>query len=64
MTALLPELAGVRLRETERELVIEVEVPREVDVGRLSARVHDGTLTITLPRVRRIVGFNPEASAV
>lgn len=64
MTALLPELGSVRLRETEGELVIEVDVPEEVDVGRLSARVVDGVLTISLPRVHHIVGFNPDAEAV
>jgi HSP20 family molecular chaperone IbpA len=50
VTALLPELSSVHVRETESELVVEVELPAEVELPQLVARLHDGTLTITLPR--------------
>jgi magnesium-transporting ATPase (P-type) len=67
MTAMLPELASVHLRETERELVIEVEMPPEVDLSRVVARLVDGVLEITLPRTERaqhIPGFHPDACGV
>ncbi|HVM56072.1 MAG TPA: Hsp20/alpha crystallin family protein [Gaiellaceae bacterium] len=67
MTAMLPELASVHLRETQRELVIEVEMPPEVDLSRVAARLVDGVLEITLPRAARtqhIPGFHPEAEGV
>jgi HSP20 family molecular chaperone IbpA len=50
VTALLPELRSVRLRETDRELVVEVEVPPEVELPQLAAELRDGVLTISLPR--------------
>jgi len=52
VTSLLPELSSVRLRETESELVVEVELPAEVELPQLVARLHDGVLTITLPRTQ------------
>ncbi|HUJ93025.1 MAG TPA: Hsp20/alpha crystallin family protein [Gaiellaceae bacterium] len=67
MTAMLPELSSVRLEETERELVVRVEVPPDVDLSRVAARLADGALEITLPRVRRprrIPGFHPDATGV
>jgi len=68
MPVLLPELGSVRLHETDRELVVEVEVPLELELARLSARIHDGVLEIRVPRVldghRRLAGFHPEASGV
>jgi HSP20 family molecular chaperone IbpA len=68
MSVLLPELTSVRLRETAEELVVEVEVPEEVDICRLSALLVDGLLEIRLPRVPRrpdrILGFHPDASGV
>ena len=68
MTELLPERSSVHLHETETELVVEVEVPRDLDLPRLAAQVHNGVLTITLPRApyrpRHISGFHPEASGV
>ena len=68
MTVLLPELGSVRLRATDCELVVEVDVPEEVDLPRLTARISAGVLEIRLPRVERprerLVGFNPEASGV
>ena len=68
MTELLPELSSVHLHETETELVLEVEVPRDLDLPRLAAQLRDGVLTITLPRAphrpRHIRGFHPEASGV
>ena len=68
MTELLPELSSVHLHETETELVVEVEVPRDLDLPRLAAQLRDGVLTITLPRAarrpRHIKGFHPEASGV
>ncbi len=68
MSVLLPELGSVHLRETADELVLEVAVPAEVDLTRLSARLVEGVLEIRLPRVERrhdgIAGFNPEASGV
>jgi HSP20 family molecular chaperone IbpA len=51
VTALLPELSSVRLRETESTLVVEVDVPEDVDLPQLSAWIHDGILTITVPRI-------------
>ena len=50
MTELLPERSSVHLHETETEFVVEVEVPRDLDLPRLAAQVRDGVLTITLPR--------------
>jgi HSP20 family molecular chaperone IbpA len=50
MIELLPELASVHLHETETELVVEVEVPPDLDLPRLSADLRDGMLTITVPR--------------
>ncbi len=50
VAALLPELSSVRLRETDRELVVEVDVPPEVDLQQLAAQLRDGVLTISLPR--------------
>jgi HSP20 family molecular chaperone IbpA len=67
MTAMLPELASVHLRETEQELVIEVEMPPEVDLAHVTARLVDGVLEITLPRAaqaQHIPGFHPEAEGV
>ncbi len=68
MSVLLPELGSVHLRETEDELVVEVSVPAEVDLSRMSAQLIGGVLEIRLPRVPRrsdrITGFNPEASGV
>jgi hypothetical protein len=67
MTTLLPELRSVRLRETEDVLVVEVAVPPEVDLPQLAARLHDGLLTITLPRAvhaRHLDGFHPDATPV
>lgn len=67
MTALLPELRSVRLRETEGELVVEVDVPPEMEMPQLAARLHDGILTITLPRsdaVEHLEGFHPDATPV
>ena len=64
---MLPELASVHIRETERELVIEVEMPPEVDLARVAARLVDGVLEITLPRVaqpQHIPGFHPDAAGV
>lgn len=52
MAALLPEAASVRLRETEDELVVEVDVPPEVALPQLVARLQDGVLTISVPRSR------------
>ena len=68
MTELLPERSSVHLHETETEFVVEVEVPRDLDLPRLAAQVHNGVLTITLPRAphrpRHMNGFHPEASGV
>jgi HSP20 family molecular chaperone IbpA len=67
MTALLPELRSVRLRETEGELVVEVDVPDELEMPQLAARLHDGVLTITLPRSEpadHVDGFHPDATPV
>jgi len=52
VTVLLPELSSVRLRETESELVVEVELPAEVELPHLAARLHEGVLTITVPRTQ------------
>jgi HSP20 family molecular chaperone IbpA len=52
VTALLPELSSVRLRETESELVVEVDVPSDVALPQLAARLRDGVLTITVPRTQ------------
>ncbi len=52
VTALLPELSSVRLRETESELVVEVDVPADVAMPQLAARLRDGVLTITVPRTQ------------
>ena len=56
MTALLPELSSVRLRETESELVVEVDVPADVALPQLAARLRDGVLTITVPRTQPEAG--------
>ena len=50
MTALLPDVGSVRLRETEDELVVEVDVAPEVALPQLAARLCDGVLTISVPR--------------
>ena len=50
VTALQPELRSVRLHETERELVVEVDVPPEMELPQLAARLRDGVLTISVPR--------------
>jgi len=50
--ALLPELSSVRLRETESELVVEVDVPADVELPQLAALLRDGVLTITVPRTQ------------
>jgi len=52
VVALLPELASVRLRETESELVVEVDVPADVELPQLAALLRDGVLTITVPRTQ------------
>jgi len=52
VTALLPELSSVRLRETESELVVEVDVPSDVALPQLTAGLRDGVLTITVPRTQ------------
>jgi len=69
MTAMLPELASVHLCETEDELVVRVDVPPKVDLSRVAARLVDGVLEITIPRVARrredhIPGFHPEVPGV
>jgi len=68
MTELLPELSSVHLHETETQLVVEVEVPRDLELPSLAAELRDGVLTITLPRAPQhsshIEGFHPEASGV
>jgi HSP20 family molecular chaperone IbpA len=68
MSVLLPELASVRLHETSNELVLEVEVPAEIDLASMSAQLAAGRLEIRLPRVTHphwsIEGFHPEASGV
>lgn len=64
MTTLLPELRSVHLRETDAELVLEVDVPPEVDLARLSASVTAGTLTIRVPRIHHIPGFHADAAGV
>jgi len=50
MTARLPEAGSVRVRETDDELVVEMAVPHEVELQQLAARLHDGVLTISVPR--------------
>ena len=50
MPALLPEARSVRLRETDRELVLEVVVPPGTDLPQLVASLRDGVLTISVPR--------------
>ena len=68
MSVLMPGLASVRLHETEEELVVEVDVPDEVDLSRMSVELAYGVLEIRLPRIvqqeMRLVGFHPEASGV
>jgi hypothetical protein len=68
MTSLLPELSSVHLRERPNELVVEVEVPPEIDLARVSTRLAESVLEIRLPRVRRpsarLPGFHPDASGV
>ena len=50
VSVLLPELSSVRLRETESELVVEVELPPDVELAQLATRLEDGILTISVPR--------------
>jgi len=68
LSVLLPGLASVRLRETAEELVVDVDVPHEVDLQRMSVELANGVLEIRLPRVprlsERLAGFHPEASGV
>jgi len=68
MTAMLPELASVHLCETERELIVRVDMPPKVDLSHVVARLVDGVLEITLPRVagpcHHIPGFHPEVPGV
>ena len=68
MTVMLPELGSVHVAETDDELVLRVELPPEVDLSRMTARLLDGTLEITLPRVvqhpSHLPGFHPDASGV
>ncbi|HXH95833.1 MAG TPA: hypothetical protein VNH40_01365 [Gaiellaceae bacterium] len=68
MTSLLPELSSVRLREDPNELVVEVEMPPEIDLSRISTHLTASVLEIRLPRVRRpaarLPGFHPDASGV
>jgi hypothetical protein len=68
MTSLLPEPSSVRLREDQDELVVEVEMPPEIDLTRISAHLAASVLEIRLPRVRRpagrLPGFHPDASGV
>jgi hypothetical protein len=70
MTAMLPELASVHLRETEDELVVRVDMPPKVDLSRVTARLVGGVLEIAVPRVARqrrhdhIPGFHPEVPGV
>ena len=69
MTAMLPELASVHLCETEDELVVRVDMPPKVDLSRVTARLVDGVLEITVPRVAHrhddhIPGFHPEVPGV
>jgi len=68
MTTLLPELSSVRLHEALDELVVEVDLPEEVDTTRISTRLAGGVLEIRLPRVHcareRLAGFHPDASGV
>lgn len=65
MSVLLPGLASVRLRESSEELIVEVDVPDEIDLPRMSVQLAEGRLEIRLPRVsHRIAGFHPEASGV
>ena len=68
MTAMLPELASVHLCETEHELVVRVDMPPKVDLSRVVARLVDGVLEITVPRVpgpeHHIPGFHPEVPGV
>jgi hypothetical protein len=68
MTTLVPQLSSVRLRETSDELVVEVTLPQEIDLARVSTRLAGGVLEIRLPRVRRhdvrLAGFHPDASGV
>jgi HSP20 family molecular chaperone IbpA len=64
--AQLPELRSVRLRETNRELVVEVDVPPEVELPQLAAHLSDGVLTISIPRAtaQGVAGFHPDATPV
>jgi HSP20 family molecular chaperone IbpA len=68
MIELLPELSSVHLHETETELVVEVEVPTDLDLPRLAAQLREGVLTITVPRgphrARHIAGFHPDVTGV
>jgi hypothetical protein len=67
MSAMPSDLGSVHVRETAEELVVEVAVPVEVDLARLSARRVGSGLEIRLPRVRRhhhVASFHPEATGV
>jgi len=64
VSGMLPGLSSVRLRETTEELVVEIDIPDEIDLARVSVERSDGTLEIRLPRIARLVGFHPEASGV
>lgn len=68
MSTVPSDLAWVRVRELDAELVLEVEVPSEVELPPLSISLCEGVLTIRLPRVLQqgthIPGFHPDASGV
>jgi len=67
----------VRVEDTETAVVVDLELPDNVEASRISLNVHEGTLTITLPhplpdaldlagsrRRVRLRGFHPDASGV
>jgi HSP20 family molecular chaperone IbpA len=57
----------VRAHETGAGLVIEVDVPPEVDPASVEVTLDKGVLTVTVPYARRhghIPGFHPDASGV
>ena len=58
----------MHLHETEQELVLRIDMPPKVDLSRVAARLVDGVLEITLPRVarqcRHIAGFHPDVPGV
>lgn len=68
MSTVPSDFARVRVRELDAELVLEVEVPPEVELPPLAMSLHEGVLTIRLPRVLQqrthIPGFHPDASGV